>query len=356
MPISMAMVLAAFLATLLSCSNNTDKEQKKEIPPQTIVAFLVAEAPLTQSIESAGNLLAEEEVQLAPEISGRVVKLNFKEGQFVEEGQLLVKLADADLQAQLQKLLAQLSLAENTVDRQQKLIAVQGISQQDFELSQNQVNGLKADAAVVRAQIAKTAIYAPFSGKIGLKNISPGAYVNAGTVITSLQKSGRMKLDFSVPERYQSLIKTGDPVSFTVDGRAASFEAIVYAIEPQIAMGSRSLRVRAWYQNTTQLLPGAFANVSLGLSEDNRAILIPTQAIIPEARNKKVVVMRGGTAQFQVVETGEREADKIQIKRGLQQGDTVVITGLMQIKPGTVLKIGKVIDPLANSTSNAQSK
>ncbi len=345
---------AVGILSLFGCATSENKDQKKDAPPQTINAYVVRQAPLTQSIEAAGNLLAEEEVQLAPEISGRVVQLNFKEGQLVQKGQLLVKLADADLQAQLQKLLAQLSLAENTVDRQLKLLSVQGISQQDFDLSQTQVNGLKADVAVIKAQIAKTAIYAPFQGKIGLKNISPGAYVNAGTVITSLQKSGKMKLDFSVPERYQSLVRLGDPVEFTVDGRSESFKAQVYATEPQISLGSRSLQVRAWYSNSAGLIPGAFANVKLGLAEDQKAIMIPTQAIIPEARNKKVIVVRNGLAQFQIVETGQREADRIQITQGLQEGDTVVTTGLMQIKPEAPVKIGKVTD--INSTSNAQSK
>lgn len=348
--------MAGIILGFSACSAKDDKTPKKDGPPQTINGFVVSTSPLTLSIESAGTLLSEEEVQLAPEISGRVVSLNFKEGQFIQQGQLLVKLADADLQAQLQKLQAQLSLAENTVTRQEKLLQVQGISQQDYDISQNQVNGLKADVAIVKAQIAKTAIYAPFSGKIGLKTISPGAYVNAGTIITSLQKSARMKLDFSIPERYQQLVKINDPVSFTVDGRDEIFTANVYATEPQISLGSRSLKVRAWYQNSASLFPGAFANVQLGLSEDAKAIMIPTQAIIPEARNKKVILMRDGVAQFQIVETGLREADKVQIITGLQEGDTIVTTGLMQIKPGTQLKLGKIISSQENNSITSQSK
>ncbi len=326
-----------------------DKQQ-----PQTVNVYVASAAPLTQTIESAGSLLPEEEVMLAPEVSGRIVQLNFKEGQQVHAGQLLVKLVDSDLRAQYQKLQAQLELAKITEGRQKTLLEVQGISRQDYDLTMNSLNGLKADIAVVAAQLAKTEIRAPFSGKIGLKNISEGAYITAGTPITNLQKGNSLKLDFSVPERYEALIKVGSTVNFTIDGRKETFTATVYAIESRIAVNTRSLQVRARYLNTAQLLPGAFANVSVGLAENPTALLIPTQGIIPEARNKKVIKVKNGVAEFQLVETGVRDANRVEITSGLEPGDTIVVTGVMQIKPNTPIVIGKVIT--GDSTQSAGKK
>ncbi len=304
---------------------------------------MASSAPLSQIIESAGTLLPEEEVQLAPEVSGRIVKLNFREGQLVSRGQLLVKLVDSDLRAQLQKLHSQLELANITEGRQKSLLDIQGISRQDYDLTINQVNGIKADIGLINAQLAKTEIRAPFSGKIGLKNLSEGAYVTAGTVITTLQDAGSLKLDFSVPEKYESLIKTGNTVKFSIDGRKDEFNASIYAVEAGISLNTRSLKVRARYGNKAQLLPGTFANVQVGLGENNTAIMIPTQAIIPEARNKKVILIRNGKAQFQLVETGERDANRIEITSGVSVGDSVVVTGLMQVKPDSEVIVGKVV-------------
>lgn len=344
--IKLSIFLAVPLSGIVACkSSKTEdpKAGKDKGMPQTVNVFVASQAPFNQTIEAAGTLMPEEEVQLAPEVNGRVTRLNFKEGQFVQKGQLLVKLVDSDLRAQLQKLESQLELAKITEGRQRSLLDVQGISRQDYDLTLNQLNGLKADIGVVSAMIAKTEIRAPFSGKIGLKNISEGAYVTAGTVITSLQQAGTLKLDFSVPERYETLIKTGSVVNFTVDGRREEFTATVYAVESQISVNTRSLRVRARYKNNDQLRPGAFANVKVGLAENEKAIMIPTEGIIPEARNKKVIKVKNGMALFELVETGERDASKVEILKGVDAGDTIVVTGLMQVKPESPVKIGKVI-------------
>lgn len=338
-------LFSALLVGLSACGGSKKPDDKLAGPPKPPVVnvYVVSTAPLTQSLDAAGTLLAEEEVQLAPEVSGRIVKLTFKEGQQVSKGQLLVKLVDADLRAQLQKLESQLQLAEITENRQKQLLEVQGVSRQDYDLTMNNLNGIKADIGVIKSQIAKTEIRAPFSGKIGLKNISEGAYITAGTVITTLQNAGSLKLDFSVPERYETLIKIGAPIEFTLDGREGTFMAKVYAVEPRISLESRSLQVRARYQNSAHLLPGAFANVVVGLTENNKAILIPTQAIIPEARNKKVVRVKNGTAEFVLVETGTRTANRVQILKGIEPGDSLVLTGLMQLKPDAPIVTGKVV-------------
>ncbi len=350
--------LILFAAIGLSACHSSKSDQKGQAPgqgqPQTVNVYVARTEPLTQTIESAGTLLPEEEVQLAPEVSGRVIRLNFKEGQYVAKGQLLVKLVDSDLRAQHDKLSAQLELANITEGRQKSLLDVQGISRQDYDLTRNQVSGIRADLSVVDAMLAKTEIRAPFAGKIGLKNISEGAYITAGTVITSLQKANTLKLDFAVPERYEALIKPGANVTFSIDGRQGKFTANVYAIEPRISLNTRSLQVRARYNNTNQLLPGAFANVTVGLAENNNAVLVPTEGIIPEARNKKVIKVVNGVAKFELVETGERDANRVAITKGVEAGDTIIVTGLMQLKPDSPVKIGKVVTESAMPKASRQ--
>jgi membrane fusion protein (multidrug efflux system) len=304
--------------------------------------YVVRSQNLDNTLFASGTLLASEEVELKPEISGRIVMLNIKEGQVVNQGTLLLKLNDADLQAQLKKLQMQTEPASKTEQRLKQLLAINGVGQQDYDIALTQYNNILADIDLLKAQIEKTEIRAPFTGKIGLKNVSQGAYVTQGAVIASLQQITSLKVDFSLPEKYVSEVKQGETLHMSVDGFSEEFSARIAAVEPKIDEATRTLRVRALVNNSkSQLYPGAFAKINLNISSSD-ALMVPTNAIIPEARGKKVFVVKGGKAEPVMVQTGFRNENKIQVVSGLEAGDTVMVSSIMMVKPGVDVKVGKV--------------
>lgn len=311
--------------------------------PLGVEAIVVRPSALASSIEVPGSLLPFESTDIRPEISGRVVALNLNEGANVSKGTLLVKLFDGDLQAQLSKLQVQLQIAEKTVERQKQLLTIGGISQQEYDLSELQINNLKADIELVKVNISKTEIRAPFNGRLGLKNISMGAYISPSTLVTSISEVNRLKLQFTIPEKYGSLIQRGQDVTFALDGSPRNFKASVLATESTIEENTRSLAVRAVVNVTdSRLVPGAFAKVQMILGKQTDAMLVPTECIIPSGRNKQVVVYKEGKAVFSDVTTGVRDSANIQILSGLNPNDTVVTTGLLFVKNGSSLKITKL--------------
>lgn len=312
----------------------------------TVDLFIVEPIFFAETIEVPGTVIASESVEIHPEVAGRIVQLPIIEGKYVEKGSLLAKLNDADLVAQLNKLEIQLQLAQQTEKRQSQLLKIQGISQQDYDISLLQVNSLKADIGIIKTSIEKTEIRAPFSGKLGLRNISNGAYVNPASVIAVISQTDQLKLDFSIPEKYIGKIKNGQLVHLCFEGSTDSLSARVVATESKVTENSRSLLVRAQVETkNTALLPGSFAKVSIGFDPDEKAILIPTQAILPQARGKKVILFKGGTALFTDVKTGSRTPDRVQIIEGLSVGDSVVTTGLLSIRPDAPISIGKILNP-----------
>lgn len=334
---------------LLACGDKKKKisGQQQQPPPQAIRvdAFIVKPRTVSEGIEVPGTLLADEITQIYPEVSGRVVQLNINEGKHVGKGALLVKIFDGDLQAQLRKLEVQLKIAEQTESRQAQLLKIQGISQQDYDLSLLNVHNINADIEIIRANISKTAIRAPYSGRLGLKSISPGAYVTPQTIITTITQTEQLKLDFTVPEKYINRIKVGQSVNFSVQEKNKTYTARIMATEVSVAETTRSLLVRSVVQNrNSELLPGIFANVKLNFDADPNALMVPSQAIIPQARGKKLITFNGGSAKFIDVETGVRDSAFVQVTEGIKAGDTVVTTGLLSVRPGATITLGKILN------------
>jgi membrane fusion protein (multidrug efflux system) len=306
-------------------------------------AFIVRTKTLSENLEIPGTLLPFESTEIRPEISGRIIWLNIPEGSFVQKGTLLVKLFDNDLQAQLKKLEVQLQIAQKTAERQNELLKISGISQQEYDLSELQVSNLKADIDLTRVSISKTEIRAPFPGRIGLKNISNGAYVSPTTLLTSISQVSQLKMEFSVPEKYSEAMRKGRPVSFTVAGSDEKFTASVLATESNIEANTRTLKVRAVVQGKHKLLvSGAFAKVSLQLGKNDHSLIVPSQAVIPQARNKRVIVYKGGKPDFAVITTGIRDSSYVQVLDGVHEGDTVITTALLTIRPESKIKLTKV--------------
>jgi membrane fusion protein (multidrug efflux system) len=342
-------VACMLLMMVISC-----KEKKKAEPPGAggrsrsnmpvqAEGFIVRTKALSENLEVPGTLLPFEITEIRPEISGRVVQLNIPEGSFVQKGALLVKLFDEDLQAQLKKLQVQLQIAQKTAERQEALLKISGISQQEYDLSILSVNNLKADIDLVKVSIGKTVIRAPYGGRIGLKNISLGAYITPTTLVTTISQVVQLKLEFTVPEKYSEEMRKGRQVSFLIVGTNKKFTAAVMATESAIEANTRTLKVRSIVKgNDPILVPGAFAKVSLQLDKNNESLIIPTQAVIPQARNKRVVVYANGSAKYQIITTGIRDSSFVQVIDGLKAGDTVLTTGLLAIRPESKIKLSKV--------------
>ncbi|WP_080239797.1 efflux RND transporter periplasmic adaptor subunit [Spirosoma rigui] len=312
-------------------------------PTLSVNGYVVETQRLREDIVSSGSLLAAEQVDIYPEISARITQLNIQEGQPVTKGALLVKLFDADLRAQLLKLQAQADNARRTEDRNKQLLERGGISQQEYDIVTTNLRSSLADIELVKANLQRTEIRAPFSGIIGLRNVSNGAVVSPSTLIARLQQITSLKLDFSIPEKYGQAVRNGSAISFLVDGATQPSQGVVYAIEPGVEEQTRNLRIRARINNTTaKFRPGTFARVTLTIQND-QSLVVPTQAVIPQTRTNQVILVKNGKAVFKDVKTGLRTAGSIQILSGLAQGDTIATTGLLFLKPDTPVKIGRVI-------------
>ena len=308
-------------------------------PPVGVNVITVHPVPLDETINTTGTLAANEEVELRAELAGRITHLDFKEGSNVTKGQLLAKVNDAELQAQLNKINLAIKLAEQKVERNKKLLQIQGISQEEYDVLQNELESLKADRDVLRSQIDKSEIRAPFSGTIGLRSVSEGAFVTNQQLIATLRQIQPVKIDFSVSENYIGRIKNGDLLRFSIANSNLMYEGRIYAIEPSVDAATRSIRVRALASgDASSLLPGAFTKIKITLQPDN-ALMVPTQAVVPVLKGKQLFVARDGKADTVSIITGIRNDTAIQVLSGLQAGDTVITTGLMQLRPGNDIKI-----------------
>jgi membrane fusion protein, multidrug efflux system len=336
-------IVIAIWLILRGSKNKAEDNILKGIPVTKVDAYIVQPTLLIDEISVSGSLLPYEEVELKNEVAGRVVKLNLPEGKAVKEGTLLVKLFDDDLQANLKKLQAQLAIQEQILSRQTELLRVSGISQNEYDQTTLLVSSIKADIDVQRALIRKTEVLAPFDGIIGLRNISIGAEVTPSTHLATIRSIDKLKLDFSVPEKYTSSVKSGMRVKFALYNNEIQYDATVFATEEGIDSDTRNLRVRAIVDSRSgELIPGAFTNVTLRLSENNDALMIPTQSLIPREQSKSVIVAKNGSAHIIEVKTGIRKPSEIEITEGLQPGDTVITSGILFLKEGAKLSYSSV--------------
>lgn len=337
--------LSLFVTILLLASCNSKEGVKapagrRQQGPLDVDGYVVRYSVVSENIEVPGSLLPYEETQMRAEVGGRIVMLNIQEGGVVSKGSLMVKLFDKDLQAQLRKLEVQLQIKEKTQERSAELLKINGISQEDYDLSVLDVENLKADIEATQIAISKTEIRAPYTGRIGLRNVSMGAYISPADVITTLRQVDALKLEFSVGEKYAKEIVNGYKVRFRVDGGSEDHSATVMATENSIDANTRTLRVRALVsEKHRELVPGVFAKVNLQLGKDDHALRVPSQAVIPAARNKQVILFQKDSAHYTVVQTGIRDSAFVQILSGVKLGDTVVTTGIMAIRPNAKIKI-----------------
>lgn len=319
-------------------ANEEAQTTTQSAPKQNILnvtAQVINHQTLTENISMVGNLLPDEEVDLTFETSGKIIEINFQEGTRVKKGDLLAKVNDKPLQAQLSRYEAQLKLAQDRVYRQSTLLEKDAVSQEAFEQARTELAILNADIDIVKQNIALTELRAPFDGVIGLRNVSEGAYASPSVVVAKLTKISPLKIDMYIPERYADDIKVGTPLTFTVEGQNHTYNASVYAKESEVDMETRTLAVRATYPNTNgQLMPGRFISAKIRMSDIPQAIAIPTEAIVPEMGVDKVYVYRGGKAHAVTVKTGLRTDALIHIIEGIELGDTIITSGTLQLREG----------------------
>lgn len=300
-----------------------------------VSVYTVEPIEFVETIAATGTVRADEGVELQAETSGKVVSINFQEGAPVKKGDLLVKLNDSDLRANLERYTYAKELAQVRFRRVEELMKQKVVSQDDYDTALNELRIQGSFIDLYKAQIEKTEIRAPFDGVVGLRFVSVGTYVGASTRIATLQRLDALKIDFSVPERYSGRVAVGGRVHFTVAGGIERFEGEIYAIDPRIDTETRTLLLRAVYPNSNgSVLPGAFTNVTVELETFPNAVLIPAEAVIPSIDKKVVYGMRDGLAQMLPVETGVRTSSHVHILSGLQPGDVVITSGLQQIRDG----------------------
>lgn len=326
---------------LLACGGK--KEPPKQVPQITFVDVIIAKTQnVSNVIEASGTVIANDYVQLRPEVAGRIVSLNVPEGKKVEKGTIIAKLNSEDLVALQNKSKVALNLANKTESRLKQLLSINGINQADYDAAANAISSAKADIAYYDALINKTIIRAPFTGTMGLRLVSVGAYVSTIDVIASLQQESNLRIDFTLPEAYSSAVKSGAPVSILTDNDATQMKkATIIAIEPQVNTSTRNLLVRAVLQNGTANI-GAFVKVHIDASNNKNAILVPTNAIIPNDKSNQLVVVKNGKSNYVNVTTGVRESTNVEITNGLKEGDSVVVTGVLFTKANGNVKVKSV--------------
>jgi membrane fusion protein (multidrug efflux system) len=344
------LIAAAVVAALVLLKIFAFPAPKAAAPAATaVVAAIPVECCLARDtvaayrVETVGTLLAREQVDVVSEIQRKVVGIHLTEGAWVKAGQLLVKLDDADIAARIAKLEIESQLAEANEAREKVLLAGGGISQERYDGVLNRARTLRAEIAVLKVDLAKTEIRAPFTGRIGLRNISLGALVNPGSVLADLQDTRNMSLDFSVPERYAPGLAKGTAVTFRTDYLPAGRACTVEAVEPSVDLRTRTLRVRAAAPNSDGLLvAGTSAKVFVTLQEKAGSVMVPTSALIPSIKGYSVMLAKGGKAVSTPVKTGNRNSELVQVTEGVAAGDTVVITNLLRVRHGSMLTIQKV--------------
>lgn len=308
--------------------------------PMNVNGIVVTPTNFANTLTVTGSIDPNEEVRIISEVSGIVKGIYFKEGSNVKKGQTLVKIDDSELRAQLAQVLTRQNLASENERRAGLLLKKEAISQEEYDIASADFRSAKSQTQLIRAQIAKTVVTAPFSGRIGLRSVSVGEYLTPAMPVSNLVNINPLKITFSIPEKYSSHVNVNTTITFTVAGSSKKYTANVYAIEPRIEAATRTLQLRARADNSSgQLVPGSFASISLPLTTIQNAILVPTEAIVPVQEGKKVFVADSGKVKEVMVETGTRTENNILITSGLSAGDTVLTTGIMAVKDGSKVKV-----------------
>ncbi|NDP26214.1 MAG: efflux RND transporter periplasmic adaptor subunit [Flavobacterium sp.] len=333
----------AFIAYRIASNKNKNEDPKGKDGKNkvmTVSGVVVHTQTFDNNLSLSGSIEANEQVEIRSEVSGIVESINFQEGSNVSKGQLLFKVNDLELRAQLAQAKTKQGLASENERRAKLLLQKEAISQEEYDVARADFKLAQAQIQLIQAQIAKTSVKAPFSGKVGLRSISPGTYITPSLLVAKLINISKLKITFSIPEKYANQVRPNSNLSFTVAGSTEKYTAKIYAIEPEVQIATRTLQVRAIANNKDgKLLPGTFANVELPLDIIKDAIVIPSEAIIPVQKGKKVLISNKGKVKEIMVETATRTDASILVLSGLKTGDTLLTTGVMSLKKDDAVKV-----------------
>jgi membrane fusion protein, multidrug efflux system len=328
-------IVCIILIVLSSCSAGNDKgDTNANIKPLKVEGYKVVEEPFSNEVTTTANLMASEQVEIKAPIAGQVLAIYFKEGSSVREGQAIVRLDDRSWKAALIGIKAQLANAQKDYLRKKELLSIDGISQEEVDKVFTNVESLKSEMNQLEVNIGLANVTAPFSGKLGMRDFSIGAFLNQGDAITTLAATNELKVDFSLAQNLETSIKVGDMVQIKVGND--TLKAKVYAISPTINTNTRTLNVRAMLSQPSKnkILPGTYAQVIISSQKLSNALLVPTQSIVPSISEQTLYVSQNGKAKRITVTLGNRTADKVHVISGINEGDTVLTTGLLQMKDG----------------------
>ena len=340
-----AFLLSFFASAVVA---QAPKDAPKVPPPAQVKAVAAHAAPATDEVGAVGTLRADEAVTIRPEIAGRIAEIRFNEGQAIARGALLVKLDQAELAAVLASSNAQAQLDKQRLERSEDLFKKSFISQQALDEARSNHARSLAKQHEDSAKLAKTEMRASFPGIAGLRQVSEGQYVAAGTDIVRLEKIDQLKLDFRIPESFIGKLKTGQPIKVLLDAYPEeAFAGTVFAIEPGVDEQTRTVVLRARVANTgLKLRPGMFARVQVQLGVREKAIWIPEAAIVPKGQDLTVYRVvagpdGGGKVDVVRVQSGARKVGEVEIVKGLAVGELVVTEGTQKVGPGSSVNFVK---------------
>ena len=303
--------------------------------PLNVNAKIIKPETLISTFRSTTTIIPDEEVDLTFESPGKITGIFFQEGSSVKKGQLLAKVNDKPLQAELLKLQAQIPLAEDRVFRQKSLLEKDAVSKEAYEQVTTELDKLKADIELTKARIAQTELLAPFDGMVGLRNVSEGAYASPSTIVTSLTKIIPLKVEFSINEKQADYVFRGMEITFQPDADLSIYKATVYAIESRLDPKTYTLKVRALYPNANgRMRPGRSGSVEINSKPINNALTAPNESVIKEMGRDIAYIYSGGKAKQVVLDIGMRTESHLQILNGLNAGDTLLVSGVMQLRDG----------------------
>jgi len=306
----------------------------------SVEAKIITPKHIENAIRITGAIIPNESVALKSEVSGKIQKIYFREGQPLKRGDLLLEINDEEIVAQLERLKYTQKLNEDIEYRQRQLLEKEAISREEYEIVLTTLNTTLSDIKEREARLAKHKLYAPFDGIIGLREVSEGSYISPSDLVANIYNINPIKIEFSIPGKYSSFVNKGDFINFKIESSKKIFRGVIYAIEPRIDPRTRTLQIRAICRNDNrELIPGQFANIDYVLDELPNALMVPSESVIPELNSHKIFTYKNSLVSQVFVSIGLRTENEVQIVDGINSGDTVITTGILQIRQGMPVDI-----------------
>lgn len=341
------MAIAAILLSVvaISCSSSAANDTKKSggaASDRLPVDVKVVHAEVLEEKEIiAGSLVPNREVVVMSEVPKKVVSIFFKDGSHVSKGQVLYKLDDADIRARINQLSADLSLARINERRMHELLKTETVRQEEYDVAYAKLKTLQASRDLLHVELSKTSIRAPFSGRIGISKVQVGAFVSPGIELVNIQEQGAVKVQFNLSEKYLPVIRIGAGIQFSTELHETLHTATVVATEPGVDLKSRNVIVQAIASNSSGVFkPGMSVKVHFNTNaSDDKAFLVPSQALIPNGKGYSVFVVKQGAAKMTTVNISNRNEDEATITSGLSNGDTVMVSNILRAMDGTPVQV-----------------